>query len=944
MPRFNLGFQGVVHGNLRTPKISAPAPKRRRLATLLVAALAVCPMALADQRVLGGAMREATAPALGDTPPAAHLPTRLDYSAVEPGMRIALTPPEAERLASPPTRGGPLRIGFHRALPAHFQGELAGRLAWTDLPGGGVVGSLTVASPDAAAIRLALSARLPPQGEIRFFKPDEPARRFPVTTARDFHTKPDGELEPLWSPVVAGDAIGLEVTLPSRAALADFSLRLDKVSHRTAQAPQTMHQVAQCPGQVDVQCRVGSFPAGVQDAVVKIEFEQDGDSFLCTATLLNNRLQTPYLLTANHCISTPEVARTIVATWFYEHPVCGSNAADERGGYTTGGSQLLATSKDQDATLLRLLDHPVPRGAQYSGWSSIPLTHPTAVYGIHHPQGDYKKYSAGATTRNVSLPDDIVNGIEVEWLDGMTEGGSSGSGLFAGEYLVGVLSGGPEDCSSLDWYGNFADFHPKACPWLSPDAACVGRDIPLFLSASNPVRQGFARIVNRSDWAGEVRITAIDDVGARFGPVTLELSARRTIHFNSDDLERGNSAKGLARGVGAGQGDWRLQLKSDLNIEALAYVRTADGFVTTMHDVAPAFATAAGYAYLAPFFNPGSNTRQVSKLRLVNPSAGTATVLIQGRDDSGFTPPAVRLSLPAGTARTVTTRQLERGEGLSGGLGDGDGKWQLTVESDAAIQVMNLLEAPTGNLANLSSPNINPELAQIEILPLFLPATSPQRQGFARVSNLTGTQGTVTIHALDDQGRDFGPVELTLAPWQTTHFNSTDLERGNPDKGLVGRTGNGTGDWVLALTTNLESMRALAYVRTADGFVTSMDDVVRYADGKHTVPIFNPGSNRDQQSSLRLINLGDGDAALTITAIDDAGRARGDVRLTLGEDQSRTLTARGLELGGGDITGRLGDGAGKWRLTVRADQPLGVMSLLLSPTGNLANLSTGTAP
>ena len=197
MPHSNPGFQGVVHGNLRTPKISAPAPKRRRLATLLVAALAVCPMALADQRVLGGAVREAGGLGTGDTPLAAHLPTRLDYSAVEPGMRIALTPPEAERLASPPTPGGPLRIGFHRALPVRFQGELAGRLAWTDLPDGGVVGSLTVASPDAAAIRLALSARLPHQGEIRFFKPDEPARRFPVTTARDFHTKPDGELEPL---------------------------------------------------------------------------------------------------------------------------------------------------------------------------------------------------------------------------------------------------------------------------------------------------------------------------------------------------------------------------------------------------------------------------------------------------------------------------------------------------------------------------------------------------------------------------------------------------------------------------------------------------------------------------------------------------------------------------------------------------------------------------
>ena len=487
---------------------------------------------------------------------------------------------------------------------------------------------------------------------------------------------------------------------------------------------------------------------------------------------------------------------------------------------------------------------------------------------------------------------------------------------------------------------------PKVCPWLTPNEVCAGRHIPLFLAASNSVRHGFARIINRSDWAGEVRITAIDDAGARFGPLTLELDAGQTLHFNSDDLEFGNSAKGLSRGVGTGQGDWRLELKSDLNIEALAYVRTADGFVTTMHDVAPAVATTADHAYSVPFFNPASNTRQVSKLRLVNPSDRTAAVLIRGRDDRGFQPSPVRLALPAGTARTVTARQLERGEGLNGAFGDRVGKWSLTVESDAPIEVMNLLDVPTGNLANLSSIDTSLVSDELAILPLFLPAGNSQRQGFVRVSNLTGAQGSVAIRAIDDRGRVFGPVEITLAPRQTTHFNSTDLERGNPDKGLVEGVGNGMGNWALALTTDLAAVQALGYVRTADGFVTGMDDVVRRTNGRYAVPIFNPGSNRDQQSSLRLINLGDADAAVTIAAIDDAGRPApgGDVRLTLGEDESRTVTARELESGAAGITGRLGDGTGKWRLTVRADQPLGVMSLLLSPTGNLTNLSTTTAP
>ncbi len=926
---------GAVHGH-------------RAVAAALSAVLAGCPVALADGRSVGGAKREALA---APAPNIARQATRLDYLVVEPGLRIALAPPEAERLAPPVAAGGTPRIGFHRALPARYQGELAGRLVWTDLADGSMVGSLTVASPGAVAVRLALLAQLPAQAEIRFFRPDAPAGRFRVVTAGDFHVLPDGELEPLWSPVVTGDAIGVEVTLPFRAARAGFSLRLDKVSHRTAQAPQVTSQGAQCAGQVDVQCRIGQFPAEHQHAVVRIEFEEDGWGGLCSATLLNNEREdyAPYLLTANHCVSTPVVARSIVATWFYERPACGSTEPAERGVTTVSGARLLATSQAQDATLLRHgTSLNVPRGAIYSGWNARPLTHPTEVFGIHHPQGDYKKYSAGDTTGNVSLPGSSVNDIEVEWADGVTEGGSSGSGLFTGVHLVGVLSGGPEGvaCGDVDWYGNFSDFYPKACPWLTPDDVCAGRHIPLFLAASNSVRHGFARIINRSDWAGEIRITAIDDAGARFGPLTLELDAGQTLHFNSDDLEFGNSAKGLSRGVGTGQGDWRLELKSDLNIEALAYVRTADGFVTTMHDVAPAVATTADHAYSVPFFNPASNTRQVSKLRLVNPGDGTAAVLIRGRDDRGFQPSPVRLALPAGTARTVTARQLERGEGLNGAFGDRVGKWSLTVESDAPIEVMNLLDVPTGNLANLSSIDTSLVSDELAILPLFLPAGNSQRQGFVRVSNLTGAQGSVAIRAIDDRGRAFGPVELTLTPRQTTHFNSTDLERGNPDKGLVNGVGNGTGNWMLALTTDLAAVQALGYVRTADGFVTGMDDVARRTNGRYAVPIFNPGSNRDQQSSLRLINLGDADAAVTIAAIDDAGRPApgGDVRLTLGEDESRTVTARELESGAAGITGRFGDGTGKWRLTVRADQRIGVMSLLLSPTGNLTNLSTTTAP
>ena len=120
-------------------------------------------------------------------------------------------------------------------------------------------------------------------------------------------------------------------------------------------------------------------------------------------------------------------------------------------------------------------------------------------------------------------------------------------------------------------------------------------------------RPGFVRIINHSERAGTVSIHAIDDTGRRFGPVELALEAMQTRHFNSVDLESGSAAKGLAAGVGDGTGNWRLELSSELSIEALAYIRTPDGFVTSMHEVAAAIEEGSN-RYHVPLFNPGSNS------------------------------------------------------------------------------------------------------------------------------------------------------------------------------------------------------------------------------------------------------------------------------------------------------------------------------------------------
>ena len=225
--------------------------------------------------------------------------------------------------------------------------------------------------------------------------------------------------------------------------------------------------------------------------------------------------------------------------------------------------------------------------------------------------------------------------------------------------------------------------------------------LPFMPPASNESLQGFVRVINLSDRAGNVNIHAIDDTGQRFGPITWSIEANETTHFNSQDLERGNLSKGLSDGVGDGEGNWRLELDTALDIQPLAYLRTPDGFLTSMHDVVP---ESEEGAYHVPFFNPGSNRRR-SLLRVINPAHEDVQVTISGVDDDGE-PSAgdVTLMLQAGAAQTMSAAELEEGDtGFDGSLGDGQGKWRLSVTADGPLWVMNLLYGLTGHLTNLST-------------------------------------------------------------------------------------------------------------------------------------------------------------------------------------------------------------------------------------------------
>ena len=499
------------------------------------------------------------------------------------------------------------------------------------------------------------------------------------------------------------------------------------------------------------------------------------------------------------------------------------------------------------------------------------------------------------------------------------------------------LRGNPLGAAALDTH----------IPALREAGAVVmfGWAVPLFPSAADAAgRSGVVRVLNRSDMDGAVLVEAVDEAGQTVGPVSLPLAAGAAASFDSADLENGNAAMGLMDGVGPPTaGSWRLHLWSPLDIEVLAHVRTPDGFLTPAHGELPR----AGDSLSAFVFNPASNRAQRSSLRVFNPVPASARMSVWGVDDAGRGRFAPSFEAPVGATLALTAGQLERSRGAAGaGLGNGAGKWRLRVHAPWPLSASSWLESPSGHLSNLSAPPLHAAADEMLRLPLFPSASNPSgREGFARVANMTAAEGMVEISAVDDAGVRAGPVQLPLAARATMHFNSDDLESGNAAKGLASGVGAPTkGAWRLELQSGTLTLAAATYARHADGFVTSLHETAPAADGAARVAVFHPASGDEQRSLLRLANNGDEPAIATITGVDDAGATSEPLTATVPAGEALTLTAAQLEDGGEGLEGALGDGDGKWRLTVAFDNPLTVMSLLEGPAGHLSNLSATARP
>lgn len=311
-------------------------------------------------------------------------------------------------------------------------------------------------------------------------------------TAKD--NKPHQQL---WTPVIPGGSGYVELFVPTTAT-AQPRLALSQVNTGYRDMFKRRKNVLQ-PAEAglcenDVACAAAAPWTNEIRSVARYSIN---GTHLCSGTLVSDVAGSfrNFFLSANHCGVTPDNAAGIVVYWNFQSPTCG-----QHGGGSLAQNQIGATFRaakaDVDVVLLELEETPdAAFRVFYSGWDRTGVA-PTGAVGIHHPNGDEKSISFSSNLLT-SVSSCIAAGNpnthwQVVWRSGVTEVGSSGSGIWhpVSRRLIGTLSGGDSSCSNPfgpDCYGKFsvawasgASASSRLQNWLDPfntgTTSVAGRD------------------------------------------------------------------------------------------------------------------------------------------------------------------------------------------------------------------------------------------------------------------------------------------------------------------------------------------------------------------------------------------------------------------------------------------------------------------------------------
>ncbi len=345
---------------------------------------------------------------------------------------------------------------------------------WTWLPNGDRVWRLRLVSPGALATELYFSQfRLPDNALLHVYNANGTQLMGGFSA---YNNRADGTFT---TGLIAGEASIVEYYEP--AAVAGMgSVRVSGVGHAYRDVDEA---TASGPCEVDVNCSEGDGWEAQRDAVVRISILDQGQSFWCSGSLVNNLQQDckPYFLTALHCGDGTSASDLNLWKFYfnYEKTGCGSGAsfanhfvvgAIKRGSSNDGGGD-----QGSDFLLLEGNTDSIPMDYEpfWAGWDASG-SGSSGGKCIHHPDGDRKKISTYAG----SLVSSTWGGVpgthwRTSWVatangHGVTEGGSSGSPLFnSNKRIVGTLTGGASCCTangcgpgtsitSPDYYGKMS--------------------------------------------------------------------------------------------------------------------------------------------------------------------------------------------------------------------------------------------------------------------------------------------------------------------------------------------------------------------------------------------------------------------------------------------------------------------------------------------------------
>lgn len=359
-----------------------------------------------------------------------------------------------------------LRIGVVRSLPTPLD-ALTDSALYTVAEG--YIRVAGVVSEGAVAVRVQFKdMSLPPGARVFVYSPTNPDEFYGPYEGRG-----ESEDGTFWTPPIRGDTAVIEYFTPATGGSAKTPFKVDSIAH-------VYKDISEPAAAGSCNLEVSADWQDVAKSVGRIDFVTGGSVASCTGTLLNNLAndQKPYFLTANHCVSTQTEAQSVTVFWNY-------NTGDTPiGTPTTNGANLLVTGASSDFSLL-FLTGSVPGELFFSGWDASTFNSTAAGTGIHHPEASHKRISFG-TAKQPSAGNCPPGQqcLRVDWGSGVTEAGSSGSGIWIGNpsdpggpRLIGNLIGGVSACGNTpsqmwDVYGRFSVSYPSIATFLE-GTTCV---------------------------------------------------------------------------------------------------------------------------------------------------------------------------------------------------------------------------------------------------------------------------------------------------------------------------------------------------------------------------------------------------------------------------------------------------------------------------------------